>query len=311
MLRTARDVGRHVRLLELFAEDLGSLVGLLLAVGAAVRDHRLDLGVLAWVQRLEREVLELPLERVDAEPVRERRVHLERLACLLRLLLLSQVLDRPHVVEPVRELDEDDADVLRHRDDHLPVVLGLRLLAALEADPRQLGDALDELRDVRAELRAKLLDVGLGVLDDVVQESGGDRLLVEMQLCTDARDAERVMDELLARTARLARVCALCVLERAAEKLLVDVRVVRLDLGDELLDEVFAMPSRVEDSHGISVLSGVSRSSRGGKEPGTCPRTRTVHEQLPPLDASATRPTPRSRDARCARPLTPRARLRA
>ena len=50
VLRAAGDVSRHVRLLELFAEDLGSLVGLLLAVGAAVRDHRLDLGVLAWVQ---------------------------------------------------------------------------------------------------------------------------------------------------------------------------------------------------------------------------------------------------------------------
>jgi hypothetical protein len=74
-------------------------------------------------------------------------------------------------VEAVRELDEDDADVLRHRDDHLPVVLGFRLLAALEADPRQLGDALDELRDVRAELRAKLFEVGLGVLDDVVQSA--------------------------------------------------------------------------------------------------------------------------------------------
>ena len=273
MLRAPRDVGRDVRLHELVAEDLRRLLGLRLAVGALVGDHRLDLGVLPRMERLEREILELPLERVDAEPVRERRVHLERLARLLRLLLLAEVLDRPHVVEAIGELDEDDADVLRHRDDHLPVVLGLGLLAALEADPRQLRDAFDELGDVGAELRAELLEVGLGVLDDVVEERGRDRLLVEMELRADARDAERVVDELLARAARLACVRALGELERPPQELLVDVRVVRLDLGDQLLDQVFAMPLGVEDTHGISVLSRVSGSScrEGG---GACPRTR-------------------------------------
>ena len=170
VLRAAGDVRGHVGLQELLAEDRSRLVRLRLAVGALVGDHRLDLRVLARVEDLEREILELPLERVDPEPVRERRVHLERLPRLLRLLLLAEVLDRPHVVQAVGELDEDDADVLRHRDDHLPVVLGLRLLAALEADPRQLGDALDEVRDLRAELRAELLHVRARVLDDVVQE---------------------------------------------------------------------------------------------------------------------------------------------
>ena len=64
--------------------------------------------------------------------MRERRVDLERLLRLLHLLLLAEVLDRAQVVEAVGELDQDDADVLRHRDDHLAVVLGLGLLAALE-----------------------------------------------------------------------------------------------------------------------------------------------------------------------------------
>jgi hypothetical protein len=104
------------------------------AVGAPLGDHRLDLGVLARVQRLEGEVLELPLEGVDAEAVRERRVDLERLLRLLDLLLLAEVLDRAEVVEAVGELDEDDANVLGHRHDHLAVVLGLRLLAGLELD---------------------------------------------------------------------------------------------------------------------------------------------------------------------------------
>ena len=130
-----------------------------LAVGAALGDHRLDLLVLARMQRLEREVLELPLDRVDAEPVRERRVDLERLLRLLHLLLLAEVLDLAQVVQPVRELDQDHAHVLGHRDDQLAVVLRLGLLAALELDARQLRDALDELRDLVAELGADVLEV--------------------------------------------------------------------------------------------------------------------------------------------------------
>ena len=266
MLGARRDVRRDVRLVELVGEDRRRLLGLRLAVGALVGDHRLDLGVLARMQRLEGEILELPLERVDTEPVRERRVDLERLARLLRLLLLRLVLDRPHVVQAVGELDEDDAHVLRHRDDHLPVVLGLGLLAALEADPRQLRDAFDELGDVRAELRAQLLEIRVRVLDDVVHERRGDRLLVEMELGADARDAERMVDELLAGSPCLARVRTLGELERPAEELLVDVRVVRLDLGDQLLDQVFAMPLRVEDTHEISVLSRGFRLLPAGQE---------------------------------------------
>ena len=92
--------------------------------------------------------------REHAEAMRERRVDLERLACLLQLLLLAEVLDRAQVVQPVGELDQDHAQVLGHRDDQLPVVLRLCVLAALELDARQLGDTLDEIRDLVAEFPA-------------------------------------------------------------------------------------------------------------------------------------------------------------
>ena len=90
--------------------------------------------------------------------MRERRVDLERLARLLDLLLLRQRLERAHVVEAVGELDQDDPDVGGHRDHHLAVVLGLVLVAALEGDPGELGDAVDERGDLVAELLAHLLE---------------------------------------------------------------------------------------------------------------------------------------------------------
>src|SRR4051794_14854574 len=79
-------------------------------------------------------------------------VHLERLARLAHLRLLAHVLDRAEVVQAIGELDQDDAEILRHREHELAVVLGLGDLPTLELDAGQLGDALDELRDLFAEL---------------------------------------------------------------------------------------------------------------------------------------------------------------
>ena len=131
---------------------LAGLVDVALALVALLGDQALDLVVLARMQRLEGEVLELPLDRVDAEPVRDRRVDVERLARLVDLLLLRHRVDRAHVVQAVGELDQDDPDVRGHRDHHLAVVLGLRLVARLEGQPGQLGDAVDEPGDLLAEL---------------------------------------------------------------------------------------------------------------------------------------------------------------
>jgi len=237
VLRASGDLRGEVDLLELAREHVRGFRDVALTIGAALGDHRLDLRELARVQRLEREIFELPLERVDAETVRERRVHLERLLRLLDLLLLAEVLDRAHVVQPVRELDQDHADVLGHRDDHLAVVLGLGLLAALEADPGELRDALDEPGDLVAERGAHVVDVGLGVLDDVVEERGCDRLLVQAQLGADAGGAGRVLDEVGAGLALLPLVCGRGEVERARDEVAVDRSRVAGHLGEQLVEE--------------------------------------------------------------------------
>ena len=63
------------------------------------------------------------------------------------------------------------------------------------------------------------------------------------------------MDELLSGAPCLALVRSLGEIEGAPEKVSVDLRVVRLDLGDQLVDEMLVMSLRVEDGHRLSVLS--------------------------------------------------------
>ncbi len=101
---------------------------------------------------------------------------------------------------------------------------------------------------------AQLVELGLGVLDHVVQQRRRDRLLVEVQLCADQRDTERVVDERLSGAAHLAAVRPLGLVEGAPDQLLVDAGVVGLDVRDQLTDEVVLMTLRIDDGHALSVL---------------------------------------------------------
>ena len=120
--------------------------------------------------------------------------------------LLRQVVERPHVVQAVGELHEDDADVVHHRQQHLAEVLGLPLLARRERDGADLGDPLDDVGDLGAEELRDPLDGGQGVLDDVVEEAGGDGDDVELHVGQEVGHLERVDQVRLAGVADLSLV---------------------------------------------------------------------------------------------------------
>ena len=220
--------------LELLGQVAPRLGHVALALLALLVDQPLDLLVLARVQRGEREVLELPLDRVDAEAVREGRVDVQRLLRLVDLLLLAQAGERAHVVQAVGELDEDDPDVRGHRDHHLAVVLRLRLVARLEDDAGELGDPVDEAGHLVAELAAHLLEGGAGVLHRVVEQGGAQRLGVEAHAGADLRHAHRVGDEVLTRLAPLVGVVLAGEDEGALDLVAIDLEtgVVRVLLDD-------------------------------------------------------------------------------
>jgi hypothetical protein len=109
----------------------------------------------------------------------QRRVDLAGLPrdALLRVGL--HVVERAHVVEAVGELHQQDADVLRHVQEHLAKALGLTVLLRAEVELRELRDPVDEEGHLVAELSGHVFEGGLGVLDGVVEERGDDRRRVE------------------------------------------------------------------------------------------------------------------------------------
>ena len=73
-------------------------------------------------------------------------------------------------------------------------------------DRAQLGHAFDDVGDVGAEELVDALDRRLRVLDDVVQQAGGDRHDVELHVGEQVRDLERVDEVGLAGMAHLSLV---------------------------------------------------------------------------------------------------------
>mmetsp|Transcript_7523 Transcript_7523/g.17190 ORF Transcript_7523/g.17190 Transcript_7523/m.17190 type:complete len:361 (-) Transcript_7523:92-1174(-) len=214
--------------------------------------------MLLRVQVLESGVLELAFELPDTEPVCERREDVERLPRDGLLLVRRHVLQRPHVVQPVRELDDDDPEVLAHRDEHLPQVLRL-LVHRMPAHARphssgaapglsraqgqlgqlaHLGLALHDPPHRRAEQDLHLEEGQVCVLDRVVQQPRDHRVRVHAQPRQQPRHRHGVDDEGLPRLALLAVVGAVGDLEAeldALHLLLAEVA----DLGPQLAPEPF------------------------------------------------------------------------
>ncbi len=207
VLGAAGDGGLDTGGAQIGLDLVGHYRQILVPLGRPLGDQTHDLVVHLGVEDREGEVLQLPLDGVHAQAVGERGVDLQRLAGLLLLLLPLEVAHGAHVVQPVGELDDQDARVLGHRDDHLADGLGLRGLA--ELDPVELGDAVDQQRDLVAEVTAQLLQAVFGVLDGVVQQARHQRGRVHAQLGEDGGDRERVGDVRVAALALLAAVPAL------------------------------------------------------------------------------------------------------
>ena len=112
--------------------------------------------------------------------------------------------DRAHVVQPVGQLDEQDAEVLGHRDEHLAHRRGLLRLLGVELEPVELGDAVDDRGDLGAELALSTSSRVTAVSSTASCSSAAAmRDVVEAEVGDDPGDGERVGDVALARLADL------------------------------------------------------------------------------------------------------------
>lgn len=136
----------------------------------------------------------------------ERGIDLQRLPGDTELLVPPEGLKGPHVVKPVGQLDEDDADILGHDEKHLAQVFGLVILEGLEGELAQLGDAVDEGHHLGAETLPKLGLRHGRVLQNVVEKGRREGVEVDLHIGEDHGHVNDVDDVGLARRTELTAV---------------------------------------------------------------------------------------------------------
>ena len=173
MLDTGGNRVVNAALVELFADGLFDALQELLVLAALSCQTVDNLLISDRIQMLEREILEFPLDSLHAQTMRNRSIDFHRLQRFGTLFCLAHELDRPHVVQTVGQLDQDDADVLRHRDEHLAQILHLLLLFGIP-DLTQSGDAVYQIGYGCSELLCNLVVAERGIFNTIVQKSGTD-----------------------------------------------------------------------------------------------------------------------------------------
>ena len=124
----------------------------------------------------------------------ERCVDVECLASDSFATVWLQVLEGPHIVQAIGQLDEDHAHIRDHRKQHLADVLGLAVFAVGELDLVDLGDALDDVGHLVTEVGFNLLACRRGVFDCIVEKAGGDGRRVHLHFRKDFRNFKGMND---------------------------------------------------------------------------------------------------------------------
>ncbi len=144
------------------------------------QSHYLAIGV--RLQIPQGQVLQLLFDLPHTQSVRQWRKDLQGLHGDQSAPVLGQRLQGAHVVQAVRQPDEDDPDIVDHRQENLAEALGLLFFQAGPGDLPQLGHAVHQPGDLLAEDLLYILHRHAGVFRDIVEQARGDGGGVEAQI---------------------------------------------------------------------------------------------------------------------------------
>ena len=188
---------------EFVGEGLDGLGQIALADLARFRHHARDALVGVGFKVEEGQVLELPLNGTHAQAVGQRRVHVHGLAGLKQTTVLAQGGKGAHIMQAVGKLDDNDADVFGHGEEHLAQRERLFLVHTVDFDVGELGHAIDELCHGIAKQAGDIGERGLGILDSIVQQRGAHHVAVHLKIGQNNGHLNGMVDVHLARAALL------------------------------------------------------------------------------------------------------------
>ena len=125
ILRPALDLARDIHRIKMLFDLAHCRMDHCLTLTAFDLDLLDQIVIYLRLHITERQILQLPLDRINTQTVSQRRIDLHRLARNRLLLMHRHKLHRPHIMQPVGQFYHNYTDILSHCQKHLTVVFDL------------------------------------------------------------------------------------------------------------------------------------------------------------------------------------------
>ena len=188
----AFQAGWNLMLLEFLGDDAFGLSDKIQVHGPARLNQRNGILVCRGIEEAKGEILELAADFCHAQSVCQRSVNFQRFQGDPFAAIRRQILQRAHIVQAIRQFDEQHPDIADHRQQHLAEIFRLFLLTRRQIDLRNFCDAVHQLVDLVPELLPELFRAHQGVFQHVVQEPRGNGHSVQLEFCEDIGNFERM-----------------------------------------------------------------------------------------------------------------------
>ena len=193
-LDSAVDLGFDAALVNALDDALADIGQKLVALSALAGELFFNFMVTDRIQKADGEILQFLLHRTNTQTVRDGRVDFNGFQRLVALLLFRHEAQGAHIVQAIRQLDDDHADIVRHGDEHFAQIFRLLLFFGAQLDLAQLGHAVDQRSDVFAELFFDLFNGDGRILRHVVQHRRRERFGVHAHVSQNDRHGDRMDD---------------------------------------------------------------------------------------------------------------------
>ncbi len=153
------------------------------------------------LQKAEGKVFQLITDNSHSQAMGDRRVDVQGFAGDALLLAGLQVFKRAHIVQAIRKLHQNNANIIDHGQKHFANAFSLAGLGSHDVEPADFGDTFHQARDFDTEAFFNARNRILSVFDGIMQKSGSQRDGIETHIREDMGDFQEMREIRIARTA--------------------------------------------------------------------------------------------------------------
>ena len=180
---------------ELILKHVNGARDILFALSSGFLDHEGDALVFIGLKVEKRKVLKLPFYRRDTQTIGKRCVNIHGFACFEHTAIGTESSKCSHIMQSICKFDDDNANVLGHRQKHFAQVERLLLVHRGNFDRRELCHAIYQFGDSFAKTFLNVFKRSRSVFDRIMQNSCDNGVFIHMQVfCKDIAHFDRMID---------------------------------------------------------------------------------------------------------------------